>query len=67
MKTLYNIIVKLDSYDELIIEKVELVDFLAIIPVLDRMKHIRLDSEQGFEIVIKKINQVVEAEYVEVE
>lgn len=67
MKTLYNIIVKLDSYDELIIEKVELVDFLAIIPVLDRMKHIRLDSEQEFEIVIERVNQEVEAEYVEVE
>lgn len=67
MKTLYNIILKLGSYDELIIKEVELVDFLAIIPVLDRMKHIRLDSEQEFEIVIERVNQEVEAEYVEVE
>lgn len=65
MKSLYNIKLQLDSYDELVIEKVELVDFLAIIPVLDKMKHIRIDSEKEFQIVIEHAGQDVE--YVEVE
>lgn len=65
MKTLYNIKLQLDSYDELVIKEVELVDFLAIIPVLDKMKHIKLDSEKEFKIIIEHAEE--EAEYVEVE
>ena len=65
MKTLYNIKLQLDSYDELVIKEVELVDFLAIIPVLDKMKHIKLDSEKEFKIIIEHAGE--EAEYVEVE
>lgn len=52
--TFYDIIVKLGYKDDLIIEKIELVDLLTIIPVLDRIRHIDGYVEKEIEIVIKR-------------
>lgn len=52
--TFYDVIVKLGYKDDLVIEKIELVDLLTIIPVLDRIRHIDGYVEKEIEIVIKR-------------
>ena len=59
--TFYDLIVRLGYNDDLVIEKVELVDLMTIIPVLDRMKHYDGYVEKEVEIVIKQ-SKIEEAE-----
>ena len=60
--TFYDLIVKLDYKDNLVIENIELVDLLTIIPILDRMKHFDGYSEKEMEITIRKVRDKEDAE-----
>lgn len=60
--TFYELSVKLDYADKLVIDNVELVDLLTIIPILDRIKHYDGGREKDIEITIKKVKGMEDAE-----
>ena len=53
-KEKYKITVEISAFVELIINDIELVDFLAIIPVLSRMKLISYGNEQSAKLIMEK-------------
>lgn len=52
--TFYDVIIRLGYYSEIVIEKIELIDLLTIIPVLDRIKFKDHSDEKNVEIIIQK-------------
>jgi len=58
----YDVVFHLGYKDELVIEDVELVDLLSIIPVFDKIKHRNLTGSTNLEIIIRKAKSAEDVE-----
>ena len=59
---LYNIILKLNCLEILVIENVGVDDFAYIMPIIDKMKFIYNDKEQPVKIELERVGEVVDGE-----